>query len=328
MKKRKLGRDGPEVSAIGLGAMSFAGFYGPTDRDESFACLDAAWAAGIDFFDTAELYGPHTSEQVIGEWMRERGHRPHIATKGGIVLGGPRGATDNSPAHLRRALEGSLSRLGVDRVALYYVHRRDWSIPIEKVTETLEGLRQEGLIGGFGFSEIAPASLRRAASVAHVAAVQNEYSLWTRYPELGLTRACAELGTAFVPFSPLARGMFAETDPDPADFGERDFRRTGPRFIEPSFSANLEHIHAIRAFAHARGWSLSALAIAWLLDQGDHLIPIPGTRSPVHLAEWALAGDMVLSDDDRAEIDRILPPGWAHGDRYSDAQIVGIERYC
>lgn len=328
MKKRRLGRNGPEVSAIGFGAMSFAGFYGPTSRDESFATLDAAWEAGIDFFDTAELYGPHVSEEIIGAWMRERGHRPHIATKGGIVLGAPRGTTDNSRPGLRRALEGSLSRLGVDSVALYYVHRREFSRPIEEVTETLESFREEGLIGGFGYSEIAPASLRRAAKVAHVMAVQNEYSLWTRYPDLGLVRACAEEGTALVAFSPLARGVLSDTDLDPASFGERDFRKTGPRFQEPAWRHNMAHVRALRAFAHARGWTTSALALAWLLSRGDHVIPIPGTRTPAHLAEWAGADQIVLSDADLDEIDRIMPPGWAEGDRYSDAQIIGVERYC
>ena len=328
MKTRKLGRNGPEVSAIAFGAMSFGGFYGPTTREESFACLDAVHAAGITFVDTAELYGPHVSEEIIGAWQKDRGHRFQIATKGGIVMGAPRGTTDNSEPYLRRSLEGSLNRLGVDRVELYYVHRRDWSIPIETVTETLEGFREEGLIGGFGYSEIAPSSLRRAASVAPVAAVQNEYSLWARYPELGLIRACAELGTAFVPFSPLARGMFSETNLDPETFGDADFRRGTPRFIEPNFAANTAHVEAFRAFAHERGWTAPALALAWVLDRGEHLIPIPGTRSAAHLAEWAEADRIELTDADRAGIDRILPPGWAHGDRYSDAQITGIERYC
>jgi aryl-alcohol dehydrogenase-like predicted oxidoreductase len=328
MKMRKLGQYGPEVSAIAFGAMSFGGFYGPTTREESFACLDAVRNAGITFLDTAEVYGPHISEQIIGEWQKDRGHRFRIATKGGIVIGAPRGTTDNSGPYLRRSLEGSLTRLGVDRVELYYVHRRDWSIPIEAVTETLEGFRQEGLIGGFGYSEIAPSSLRRAASVAPVTAVQNEYSLWTRYPELGLIQACVELGTAFIPFSPLARGMFSEANLDPESFGEKDFRRGTPRFAEPNFAANVAHVERFRAFAQSRGWTASSLALAWILDQGEHLIPIPGTRTATHLAEWAKADRIELTDADRAEIDRVLPVGWAHGDRYSDAQIIGIERYC
>lgn len=328
MKYIKLGTTGPEVSVIALGCMSFAGFYGATDRKESFACLDAARDAGINFLDTAELYGRGLSEELIGAWQQDRGHRFHIATKGGIIIGGKRGEHDNSEPYLRRSLEGSLERLRVDQVALYYVHRRDWSIPIEKVTETLEKFREEGLIGGFGYSEIAPSSLRRAAGVAPVAAVQNEYSLWTRYPELGLIRACGELGTTFVPFSPLGRGMFGEKLPNPDDFPEKDFRRAAPRFVEPNFTYNAERIAAFRDFARGRGWTTSAAAIAWILDQGDHLVPIPGTRGAAHLREWAGACDIELTDEDRAEIDRLLPPGFAHGDRYSDAQIVGVERYC
>lgn len=328
MRYIKLGSTGPEVSAIALGCMSFGGFYGPTDREESFACLDAAKNAGINFFDTAEIYGRGLSEEIIGAWQRDRGHRFNIATKGGIIVGGKRGEHDNSEPHLRRALEGSLKRLQVDRVELYYIHRRDQSIPIEKVTETLEKFREEGLIGAFGYSEIAPSSLRRATSVAPVAAVQNEYSLWTRYPELGLIRACEESGTTFVAFSPLGRGIFGEHRLDPGEFVDKDFRRGTPRFLEPNFSYNTEQVAAFREFAHSRGWTTSAAAIAWVLDRGDHLIPIPGTRTAAHLGEWAGACDIEFTDEDRAEIDRLLPPGFAHGDRYSDAQIVGVERYC
>lgn len=328
MRYIQLGASGPRVSAIALGCMSFGGFYGPTDRDESFACLDAAKDAGINFLDTAEIYGRGLSEEVVGEWQRDRGHRFHIATKGGIIVGGQRGDTDNSEPHLRRALEGSLKRLQVDSVALYYIHRRDWSIPIEKVTETLEGFREQGLIGAFGYSEIAPSSLRRASSVAPVAAVQNEYSLWTRYPELGLLRACRELGTTFVAFSPLGRGIFGESRLNPDEFGEKDFRRGTPRFEEPNFTFNSDQVAAFRDFARTRGWSTSSAAIAWVLDRGDYLVPIPGTRTAAHLQEWAGACEIEFTDADRAEIDRLLPPGFAHGDRYSDAQIVGVERYC
>lgn len=328
MKTTRLGQNGPQVSSIALGCMSFGGFYGETDRDETFACLDAARDAGITFLDTAEIYGLGVSETLIGEWQKDRGHQFTIATKGGIVVGGKRGQADNSEPGLRKALEGSLSRLGVDNVALYYVHRRQFDIPVEEVVETLEGFRQEGLIGSFGFSEIAPSTLRRASAVAPVAAVQNEYSLWTRYPELGLIQACAELGTSFVPFSPLARGMLGEQAPTYETVQDIAFLQNNPRFVAPNFAANCEALEPFRAFARARGWAVSAAAIAWVLDQGDHMIPIPGTRTAQHLNEWAGASDIAFTDDDRAEIARLLPAGWAHGDRYSDAQITGIERYC
>ncbi|MCH2265436.1 MAG: aldo/keto reductase [SAR324 cluster bacterium] len=328
MKTRKLGIDGAEVSAIGLGGMSFTGFFGSTNKAESFKCLDAARDHGITFLDTAEMYGKGSSEELIGEYQQSRGHRFSIATKGGIVVGGKRGENDNSEAALRRALEGSLKRLRIEHVELYYIHRRDWSIEIEDVAETLAKFQNEGKIGGFGFSEIAPSSLRRAHAVHPVTAVQNEYSLWTRYPELGMLQTCCELGVAFVPFSPLARGMLSDTFPVPANFAETDFRKNMPRFLAPNFSANCKLISAFRDFARSRGWSTTGAALAWILDQGEHLIPIPGTRSAAHLKEWVGAAEIKLTDEDRAEIERILPVGFAHGDRYSDEQIVGVERYC
>ena len=265
---------------------------------------------------------------MIGEYQQARGYRFSIATKGGIVVGGKRGENDNSESALRKALEGSLKRLKVEHVELYYIHRRDWSIEIEDVADTLAKFKIEGKIGGFGFSEIAPSSLRRAHAVHPVTAVQNEYSLWTRYPELGMLQTCAELGVAFVPFSPLARAMLTDTFPDPSGFPDTDFRKNMPRFLEPNFSANCKMISRFRDFARSRGWSTTEAALAWILDQGEHLIPIPGTRSAVHLKEWAGADEIKLSDEDRTEIERILPVGFAHGDRYSDEQIVGIERYC
>lgn len=328
MKKRLLGQSGLEVSAIGLGCMSFAGFYGETNEAESFECLQQAHDAGITFLDTARIYGQGLSETIIGKYQKETGQKFVIATKGGIVEGGNRGDTDNSEPFLRAQLEGSLERLQVDQVALYYVHRRDWSIDIEDVTETLETFRQEGLIGGFGFSEIAPNSLRKASRFAPVMAVQNEYSLWTRYPDLGLIRACDELGTTFVPFSPLGRGMFTETNPDPSKFGAKDIRQTQPRFLGENFDANCKLVQAFRDYCESKGWHPSAAALAWCLDQADHIIPIPGTRSAGHLRDLVAGANIEFSQSDRIEIDTLLPPGFAHGDRYSDPQLVGIERYC
>ena len=328
MKTRKLGSEGYEVSTIGLGCVNFSGFYGSTNKSETFACLDAARDYGITFLDTAEAYGKGLSEELIGEYQKDRGYKFTLATKGGVILDGKRGDTDNSEAGLRQALKGSLKRLKVDSVELYYIHRRDWSIPIEEVVETLVKFKNEGKIGGFGFSEISPASLRRAHAVHPVMAVQNEYSLWTRYPDLGMVQACRELGVTFVPFSPLGRGMFAERFPDPSAFGENDFRKNTPRFLEPNFSANCNQIARFREFVSSRGWNTSSVALAWVLDQGKHLIPIPGTRSAEHLSEWVRAMEIQFTDEDRDEIERILPVGFAHGDRYSDAQVVGIERYC
>ncbi|WP_102225037.1 aldo/keto reductase [Acidimangrovimonas sediminis] len=326
MKKRKLGAQGPEVSAIGLGCMSFAGFFGATDEAASLRCLDAAHEAGIDVLDTSNIYGMGLSESVIGTWRKRTSKDAVIATKGGIVPGPPR-HFDNSEAHLRAELEGSLKRLGRDHVELYYIHRRDQSIPIEDVVGTLSRLIEDGKIGGYGLSEVAPSTLRRAHAVHPCTAVQNEYSLWSRLPELGLIDACAALGVAFVPFSPLARGMFGDVAPDPSTFADKDFRKSNPRFTEPNFGYNAAAIAPFRDFARERGWSVSTAALAWVLSRGDHLIPIPGTRTAEHLAEWARADEIVLSDDDMAEIARLLPAGFAHGDRYSDAQAVGPERY-
>ncbi|WP_373504572.1 aldo/keto reductase [Aestuariivirga sp.] len=329
MKQRRIGQDGPLVGEVGFGAMSFAGFFGPTDKETSHRTLARALDLGVTHIDTALIYGPYVSEDFIGEFLR---HNPaartqfSIATKGGIVPN-PR-KFDNSPGFLRECLDGSLKRLGVERVDLYYVHRRDQTIPIEDVTGTLVAFKNEGKIGGFGFSEISPSSLERAASIHPVAAVQNEYSLWSRQPELGMLQACKRLGTTFVAFSPVARGALTDVALDPATFADSDFRKRNPRFEEQNFTRNMERIAKFKAFARARGWSTAALAIAWVLRQGDHIIPIPGTRTPEHLAENASAAAISLSEDEWREIDAILPPGFAHGHRYSDQQINGTEQYC
>ena len=327
MRQRQLG---PMVGAVGLGCWSFAGSYGPTDEAESHATLAAALDLGIDFLDTSNVYGAGVSERVIGSFIKDHPGRFTIATKGGIFRDPDTNVRgfNNSPEHLRAALESSLKNLGVDHVALYYIHRRERERPIEDVMETLVRFKEEGKIGGIGFSEIAPYSLRRAHAVHPVMAVQSEYSLWTRGPELGVIQACRELGTAFVPFSPLGRGMFAATPPDPANFHDGDFRLNNPRFAEPHFSANLKALEPFREFASARGTTPAALAMAWVLAQGDHLIPIPGTRTVEHLKDDAAGAELNLSAEDMAEIDRILPLGFAHGDRYSDAQWIGPERYC
>jgi len=326
MQKRELGAGGLMVSAIGLGCMSLAGVFGATTEAESFACLDAALEAGIDFLDTANIYGMGVSETVIGRWLASRRPSVVIATKAAIVNSTPR-SFDNSEAHLRAELEGSLRRLGREHVELFYIHRRDIRIPVEEVAGTLARLIEEGKIGGYGLSEVAPSTLRRAHAVHPCRAVQNEYSLWSRQPELGLIRACKELGVAFVPFSPVARGMLGDTALR-LDQVQDGFRASNPRFMEPNFSANIAIIDGFRAYARARGVPTARLALAWVLAQGDHLIPIPGTRSAAHLAEWAGAADLVLTPEDFAEIDRLLPPGFAHGDRYSDDQLRAVERYC
>lgn len=324
MKQRQLGANGPMVSQIGLGALSFGGLFGATDTAESLACLDAMLEVGIDFIDTANIYGMGISETVLGQWLASRKPTVTLATKASFVSD-PDRRIDNSEAHLRRELEASLRRLGRDHVELFYIHRREAARPLDEVIGTLARLVEEGKIGGYGLSEVAPYTLRAAHAMHPCTAVQNEYSLWTRQPELGLIQECARLGVAFVPFSPLARGMLGDTPlPQPTDA----FRSSLPRFIEPNFSANTAKIGAFRAWCHARGWSTPATALAWVLSRGAHLIPIPGTRFAANLRQWAQADDIVLTPQDLAEIERILPVGFAEGDRYGDGQLLAVERYC
>ena len=325
MKQRRLGAQGPLVSAIGLGCMSFAGAFGETDEATSHRCLDAALDGGITFFDTANVYGMGRSEQVLGSWLRSRKAQVHIATKGGIVREARR--CNNDPAHLRAELDGSLQRLGVDHVSLYYIHRRDQTVPLEDVIGTLMDMQLAGKIGGYGLSEVAPYTVRRAHAMHPCTAIQNEYSLWTRQPELGLIQTCAELGVAFVPFSPVGRGMLTDAQPDIPAMAPDDFRRQIPRFSEANYPANVAAIEPFRAFARKRGWTTSGLALAWILSRGEHLLPIPATRTAEHLSEWLAVDQITLTQEDLTEIDRILPVGFAFGDRYSDEQMKAVERY-
>lgn len=330
MRKRKLGADGPLASSIGLGCWSFGGAYGPTDEAQSHRALAKALDVGIDFLDTANVYGMGTSEDHIGSFIKQHPGRFRIATKAGITRTPDTNERVfvNAAEHLRSELEKSLRRLGVDHVDLFYIHRRDPEIPIEDVMGTLVRFKEEGKIGGIGFSEISPASLGRAHAVHPVMAVQNEYSLWVRMPELGLIQACRDLGVAFVAFSPLGRGMFTENPPQSGAIPDGDFRKHNPRFVEPNYGFNLKAVEPFRAYAAERGMTTAALALAWILHQGNHIFPIPGTRTAEHLQEDASGADIVLTPDDLDDIEALLPVGFAHGDRYSQAQLVGAERYC
>lgn len=325
--KRQLGANGPMVGAIGFGGMSIAGAYGPTNIDDGLAALDAAHTAGIDFWDTANIYGMGQSETIMGQYLAQSGADVVLATKASIVPGPPRHYR-NDADHLRSELEQSLTRLGRDKVELFYIHRREAERPIEEVVETLAGFIAEGLIDGYGLSEVAPYTIRRAHAVHPCRAVQNEYSLWSRMPELGVIQACADLGVAFIPFSPLGRGAFGHHFPPRGDMGAGDLRKSYPRFTEPNYSANRQAVEAFGAFAASRGWTVPAAALAWVLDRDPDMIPIPGTRHAAHVGDWLAACDIAFTDADRAEIARLLPPGFAHGDRYNDAHSIGPERFC
>ena len=330
MQLRQLRQDGKLVSAIGLGCWSFAGSYGPTTQAQAHDTLSAARDLGVSFLDTANVYGMGVSESIIGAYLKRNQNAFTIATKAGIARDPDTGtrAFDNSAGYLRRELENSLSRLGLEQVDLFYIHRRDARVAIEDVMQTLLAFKAEGKIGGIGFSEISPASLRLATAVGPVDAVQSEYSLWSRQPEMGLIQTCKALGVTFVPFSPLGRGMFTSTPPDPATFEKGHFRTGTPRFSEPNFSYNMKFISQFQSLAQALDTSPATLALAWCLAQGDHLIPIPGTRSAVHLAECVAGCSFEMTKEIADAIKDILPIGWAHGDRYAPEQWPGVEIYC
>ncbi|MEM7214118.1 MAG: aldo/keto reductase [Pseudomonadota bacterium] len=333
MNLRKLGSDGPLVHPIGIGAMSFTDFYGATNEAESHAVLNAAVEAGVTHIDTANIYGMGVSEKVIGSFLKANPSARDnftIATKGSITRNpdGPGNIFDNTKSHLEEELEKSLERLGVDAVDLYYVHRRDPQIPIEEVTETLASLVKSGKTKAIGFSEIAPTSLRRAHQVYPVAAVQSEYSLSTRSPEMGLVQTCAELGVALVAFSPVGRSLLTDAPLSIEAVQNIPFLKNNPRFMEPNYSANIAACEPFRALASEMGISAAGLALAWVLAQGEHVVAIPGTRSVSHFREFLDAISNPLTKNQLQAIETTLPIGWAHGDRYSVAQWNGPEKYC
>ena len=333
MKKRSLGNVGTTVSAVGIGAMSFSDFYGPTDTGKSHAILRKALDLGIDHIDTSNVYGAGASEERIGSFLKNQGVRKNdlfkIATKAGIKRGDDgRNHFDNSSNHLRSELDKSLKRLGVEQVELFYIHRRDPNCAIEEVADTLAELVKSGKIKQFGFSEIAPTSLQLAANIHPVGAVQSEYSLSTRSPELGLVQRTRELGVSLVAFSPVGRSLLTDS---PHSFKKSQsiaFLKENPRFLEPNYSRNISATERFRLLAREMGYKTASLAIAWLLYQGEHVLPIPGTRSVSHLEELAAGAGLSLSESDLQVIEDCLPLGWAYGDRYSVAQWNGPEKYC
>jgi aryl-alcohol dehydrogenase-like predicted oxidoreductase len=327
MKHIALGRTGLEVSAIGLGCMGMSENYGPSDDAENLASLDRAVELGVNFLDTADSYGPFRNEELIGRFLAIRRERIVVATKFGFVRSSDPAAPtiDNSPAYIRRSCEGSLRRLGIEAVDLYYVHRVDPARPIEATVGTLADLVREGKVRAIGLSEVSAGTLRRAAAVHPIAAVQSEYSLWARDAEREVLPACRELGVAFVAFAPLGRGFLTGALRSAAALTPDDYRRQLPRFQGAAAAHNARLVMRLEQIAARQGCSAAQLAIAWLL-QNPGVIPIPGTRRLRRIEENAAAAGVVLGADARAAIDAIFPLGAAAGERYDEdaMKLIGL----
>jgi len=332
MRTRRLGRNGPEVSAIGLGCMGMSAFYGGREgtEDESIRTIHRALEIGVTFLDTAEIYGPHTNEELVGRAIAGKRDHVFLATKFGIGFVGEgadrRPTVDGSPANARRAIEGSLKRLGTDYVDLYYLHRVDPNTPIEDTVGGLAELQREGKIRHIGLSEASAATLRRAAAVAPITALQSEYSLWSRDVEKDVLEACEDLGVGFVPYSPLGRGFLTGAIQSPDDFDADDARRSHPRFQGENFQKNLHLVAAIGALAAEKGVTPAQLALAWVLAQGDHIVPIPGTKRVKTLEENAAAVDVVLTPEDLRRIEEVFPADAVAGTRYPEAMMRAVNR--
>jgi aryl-alcohol dehydrogenase-like predicted oxidoreductase len=326
MQERELGRSGLKVSAMGLGCMGMSAFYGTRDDDESLATIDRTLELGATFLDTSDTYGPHTNELLIGKSIVGRRNKFVIATKFGIVRGpGPNDRSINGrPDYVREACDASLKRFGLDTIDLYYQHRVDPKTPIEDTVGAMAALVKQGKVRYLGLSEAGPETIRRAHAVHPIAALQTEYSLWSREPEDGLLAQCRELGIGFVAYSPLGRGFLTGQIKRPEDFAPDDTRRMWPRFQGENFQKNLALVKRIGEIAAEKRCMPSQLALAWVLAQGDDIVPIPGTKRRKYLEENVAAMEVRLTAEDLRRIDAVAPKGVASGPRYPEALMGSI----
>ncbi|HWN17742.1 MAG TPA: aldo/keto reductase [Gemmatimonadales bacterium] len=329
MKTRKLGTTGPNVSAIGLGCMSMSPVYGPTDDATSTATIHRALELGINFLDTADIYGAGGNEELVGRAIKGKRDQFVLATKFGNVIKGSwadgKGyEIDGTPAYVKRAAEASLRRLGVETIDLYYQHRVDPRTPIEETVGAMAELVKEGKVRFLGLSEAAPETIRRAQAVHPIAALQTEYSLWTRDPEDELLSLTEGLGITFVAYSPLGRGFLTGAIKSVDDLAQDDWRRTNPRFQGDNFGKNLELVEELRAMARQKGVTPAQLALAWLLTRGEHVVPIPGSRRIERLVENAAATHVQLTENDLHRLELIAPFGAAVGERYPETMMGAL----
>jgi aryl-alcohol dehydrogenase-like predicted oxidoreductase len=328
MERRKLGTVGPEVSPIGLGCMGMSEFYGPAEEARSIAVIHRALELGIDFLDTADMYGVGRNEELVGRALKGKRDQVVIATKFGNVRA-PDGrflGINGRPEYVRQACEASLRRLGVETIDLYYQHRVDPNTPIEETVGAMAELVQEGKVRWLGLSEAAPETIRRAHAVHPITALQTEYSLWTRDPEDGLLELCDALGIAFVAYSPLGRGFLTGAIRSIDDLAPDDWRRSNPRFQGENFRKNLELVDAVHEMAQEKGCTPAQLALAWVLAQGRQIVPIPGTRKLDRLAENVAAVEIELTREELDRLDRIAPKGITAGSRYPEPLMHALNR--